>query len=1274
MKTIYLKIQLIVVLTILFSATNADTYHSTVAGGEWDESTTWQEGSVPAPTDDVVIISGAEVIIHESIIHECNNITVENGAILINRQYGSRTLLVHGNIINNGTIQDSNYDLTIYLEGDFTHDGIASCHLLRFTGENEHNVVFGADAKFSGENFQAADTTGTVHLASDIIFSGTDVNFNFVELDGNGFSIKMEEEAFFDDILVRDFTIAGNTIIYDGTSFAGNVIVQDTLFKPQYHNLDLNIDGNLTNNGVITKPNYTLDIYITGDIVNNGEWLTSVIHFTGTTTQTISAAAGKEFTVSGLEDDDINSTIEALSDLTFNNAIIDLVGGSMEFVSSNTLTMNNGTLRNAYLNMNGGTLFMENDAELGANLNISDLSLDGIIQVHGNSIVFAGEIINNAYLRNYNNSYQTLTIDGNITNNDTITDPNYSLDIIVTGNIVNNGVWSNLNTRFNGASTHTIYQDADAKFEGANFQAEAGTGTITALTDLEFANTTIDLNGGTLIMPVSKGGTLSISNGNLQDGSLTGNHGTLLMEDESDLGANLNISDVTLDGVVQVHASTIVLTGEIINNAYLRNYNNNYETLTIEGNLTNNDTITDPNYSLTIHITGNIINNGVWSNEVTQLTGSGTHEISQGPGAKFSGTNFQAEAGTGTITALTDLEFTNTTINLNGGTLIMPDNKGGTLSIFNGTLQDGSLTGNHGTLLMEDGSDLGANLNISDVMLDGVVQVHASTIVLTGEIINNSYLRNYNNNNETLTIEGNLVNNDTISNPNYSLTIHVTGNIINNGVWSNEITHLTGTGTHEISQGPGARFSSAYFESETGTGVITVTSDLTFYKTNIDFNGCELQMTAGKRLSILGLSGSTCVLSNGTIGGEPFELKGNSDARFQNIDFDADVSTFGELRSYGTDNHFLQSLSVQDTLTSCTNNYSSIQVDGRIVNNGLIMEANYHFSIKCMGHIINNGTWINHQTTLNGVDDQLIYLIAGKEITGEFRFLSDIDDPPYQWKHNGVDLNSEDFTGETAATLVWNVPVSNSYWGYFGCQGASDTTRNILIRSGIIIDPVVQLQGPYNGVDMDTDLAEQGLIPLQQPFNMPPWNYEGGEEVASIPVDIVDWVLVELRETSGGPETATAATMVLRRALMLRNDGRVVDPWNQTPELKYDIDLNDNIYMVVWHRNHLGVMTAVPISDGDSPAYFNFSESAAQAYGGSDALIDLGNGKYGMMGGDADYNQQVTTQDKLGFWDPNVGMPIGYDAADFTLDGQIDNQDKNQTWVKTIGASTQVPQ
>ena len=48
-------------------------------------------------------------------------------------------------------------------------------------------------------------------------------------------------------------------------------------------------------------------------------------------------------------------------------------------------------------------------------------------------------------------------------------------------------------------------------------------------------------------------------------------------------------------------------------------------------------------------------------------------------------------------------------------------------------------------------------------------------------------------------------------------------------------------------------------------------------------------------------------------------------------------------------------------------------------------------------------------------------------------------------------------------------------------------------------------------------------IPTTQPYNIAPWNYTGTESVTTIPnSNVIDWVLVELRETTGGPETATS--------------------------------------------------------------------------------------------------------------------------------------------------------
>ncbi|MBN2174518.1 MAG: hypothetical protein JW731_10310, partial [Bacteroidales bacterium] len=64
----------------------------------------------------------------------------------------------------------------------------------------------------------------------------------------------------------------------------------------------------------------------------------------------------------------------------------------------------------------------------------------------------------------------------------------------------------------------------------------------------------------------------------------------------------------------------------------------------------------------------------------------------------------------------------------------------------------------------------------------------------------------------------------------------------------------------------------------------------------------------------------------------------------------------------------------------------------------------------------------------------------------------------------------------------------------------------------ITMDLQVFLEGPYNGSGMDTWLNDASKIPLTQPYNTSPWNYGGGESVAAIPSNVVDWILIELRD------------------------------------------------------------------------------------------------------------------------------------------------------------------
>ena len=85
------------------------------------------------------------------------------------------------------------------------------------------------------------------------------------------------------------------------------------------------------------------------------------------------------------------------------------------------------------------------------------------------------------------------------------------------------------------------------------------------------------------------------------------------------------------------------------------------------------------------------------------------------------------------------------------------------------------------------------------------------------------------------------------------------------------------------------------------------------------------------------------------------------------------------------------------------------------------------------------------------------------------------------------------------------------------------------------------LEGPIKGTNMKTDLNKGGQIPLAQPYNGPPWNYDGSEMVDTIPNgNIVDWVYVELRNATD-PSLATDTTAFAWKAAFLLNTGQVVD-------------------------------------------------------------------------------------------------------------------------------------
>ena len=244
----------------------------------------------------------------------------------------------------------------------------------------------------------------------------------------------------------------------------------------------------------------------------------------------------------------------------------------------------------------------------------------------------------------------------------------------------------------------------------------------------------------------------------------------------------------------------------------------------------------------------------------------------------------------------------------------------------------------------------------------------------------------------------------------------------------------------------------------------------------------------------------------------------------------------------------------------------------------------------------------------------------------------------------------------------------------------------------IFLDLKVFLEGPFNGVDMNTDLSAEtsvkaGLtgnpelvegLPLSQPFNIHPWNYFGSEDVMFIPnTDIVDWILIELRETAYGADSATSKTIIAQRAVFLLNDGLIVgldgDTCGNTACCVATQSITNNLFIVIRHRNHLDIMSAVPLTESGGRYSYDFSTGLNKVYGDSNGYKELTTGLWGIIAGDGDGNGLIGLPDKTNTWELQAGE-TGYYSGDYNLDSQVDNKDKDDYWLPNVGKGMQIPE
>ena len=275
-----------------------------------------------------------------------------------------------------------------------------------------------------------------------------------------------------------------------------------------------------------------------------------------------------------------------------------------------------------------------------------------------------------------------------------------------------------------------------------------------------------------------------------------------------------------------------------------------------------------------------------------------------------------------------------------------------------------------------------------------------------------------------------------------------------------------------------------------------------------------------------------------------------------------------------------------------------------------------------------------------------------------------------------IQLTNSGTFGNFPLSPVWSFTVNPYNTIVSAFTGPVDYKVNTIITNsddhGRNLAVKVLSEGPYDASadEMATTVRDLGLVPLSQPFNVDPWNYEGTETVAAIPADVVDWILIDLRDATD-PSLADPTTSRAVRAFFLRKDGAIVGlDGVSAPE--FNFAPASNVYAVVRHRNHIAIMSSAGLANLSGSYTYDFSTSVDQAYGGALGYkqIDDSPLQFGMVAGNSDSDGEISVID-FDFWATDFGLTLVYLPTDIDLDSEISVLDFDK-WATNFGTANPI--
>ena len=255
-----------------------------------------------------------------------------------------------------------------------------------------------------------------------------------------------------------------------------------------------------------------------------------------------------------------------------------------------------------------------------------------------------------------------------------------------------------------------------------------------------------------------------------------------------------------------------------------------------------------------------------------------------------------------------------------------------------------------------------------------------------------------------------------------------------------------------------------------------------------------------------------------------------------------------------------------------------------------------------------------------------------------------------------VTVSQTDFTCVDVGTNIVTITADDGNGGISYCQ-ATVTVQGT--SCAVDVSPKVFLQGaginPNIGEEtlMRDDLRTNGLLPITSPYadallaEVTTFNKGGVLGTGAINDDIVDWVLVELRDETD------SSIIIASQSALLQRDGDIVDA-DGVSSIRFMVS-DGNYYISVNHRIHLGLITAAPVALTSTNTVIDFTNNLASIQGGSQAVITLANGNFAMYGGDFDGDGQILNSDIVDVI-PFTGTS-SYSNTDADMNGQTLNSD-----------------